>query len=132
MPLYVQALDRALSQAQRCPDPVITIQQLTFRPEWHGLELQSDWLRTVIASFATLADSPTRREALRLKDWLHLSLAYEFPSEQFRALIELAQKYINLQASVQWELRFYQRYPDYRWVCHQSWLLDSARYSLST
>jgi ubiquitin-associated SH3 domain-containing protein len=131
IPFYVQVLDRALRQAQPCPSPVITIQQLTFRPDWHGLELQSDWLKNMIASFATLATSPTRQDALRLKDWLHLSLAYEFQPEQSKSLIQLAQEYINLQASVQWELRFYQRHPDQGWICHQSWQLDSLMlYSL--
>lgn len=125
IPLYMQALDRALSQAQPCPTPVITIQQLTFHPDWHGLELQSDWLKTMIATFATLAASPTRRNALRLKDWLHLSLAYEFQPEQSESLRRLAQEHINVQVSVQWELRFYQRHADRRWTCHQSWQLDT-------
>lgn len=126
IPLYVQALDRALRQAQSCPMPVITIQKLTFRSDWHGLELQSDWLKNLTASFATLAVSPTRQEALRLKDWLHLSLAYEFQPEHSELLTQLAQKHINLHTSVQWELRFYQRYPDHRWFCHHSWQLDSV------
>ncbi|MBD1996641.1 hypothetical protein H6G00_08420 [Leptolyngbya sp. FACHB-541] len=125
IPLYVQALDRALKQAQPSPDPVVTIQKLTFRSDWHGLELQSDWLKKVIAIFAELAVSPTRSDALRLKDWLHLSLAYEFQFEHSESLIQLAQECIDLQASVQWELRFYQRHADYRWTCHQSWKLSS-------
>jgi hypothetical protein len=131
IPLYVEALDRTLCQAQPCPSPVITIQQLTFRPDWHGLELQSVWLKNMIANFASLAESPTRQDTLRLKDWLHLSLAYEFQPEQSEALIQLAQEYINLGSPVQWELRFYQRHseqhhPDQRWICHQSWQLDSS------
>lgn len=124
IPLYVQALDRALRQALPCPTPVITIQQLTFRSDWHGLELQSDWLKSLMANFATLAVSPTRQDALRLKDWLHLSLAYEFQTEQSDGLMRLAQDAITLQAAVRWELRFYQRHADQRWTCHQSWPFD--------
>lgn len=125
IPLYVQALDRALRQAPPCPNPVLTIQQLSFHSDWHGLELQSDWLKHLVAHFAELALSPTRRDDLRLKDWLHLSLAYEFQPEQSDLLMQLAQKFIDLQASVQWELRFYQRHADHHWTCHQSWQLDS-------
>lgn len=125
IPRYVQALDRALRQVQPCPNPVIAIQHLTFRPDWHGLELQSDWLKNVIATFATLATSPTRQDALRLKDWLHLSLAYEFQLEQSKLLMQLAQAHISLQASVQWELRFYQRHANHHWTCHQSWQLNA-------
>lgn len=124
VPLYIQALDRALHHAQPCPDPVIVIKQLTFRPDWHGLELQSDWLKQVMVHFAGFATSPTRSEALRLKNWLHLSLAYEFQPDQSDALMQLAQDYINIQASVQWELRFYQRHANHRWTCHQSWVLN--------
>lgn len=124
IPLYVQALDRALMEALPCPNPVITIQQLTFNQDWHGLELQSDWLKSMIASFANFAISPTRLDALRLKNWLHLSLAYEFPPEQSETLIQLAQNYIKIQSPVQWELRFYQRHPDYHWTCHHSWRLN--------
>lgn len=127
IPLYVQALDRALNQTKPCPDPVITIQRLTFRSDWHGLELQSNWLKEFITTFATLAGSPTRQDALRLKDWLHLSLAYEFSPDQSEPLIQLAQTFINLQAAVQWELRFYQRHADQQWTCHRSWLLEPIR-----
>ncbi|HEY9621323.1 MAG TPA: hypothetical protein V6C78_13185 [Crinalium sp.] len=126
IPLYVEALDRAFHQVQPCPNPVITIQQLAFRSDWHGLELQSDWLKNLIVVFATSAASPTRREALRLKDWLHLSLAYDFQREHSDVLQQLAQNYISLKTPVQWELRFYQRNAEQRWICHQSWRLDAA------
>lgn len=126
IPIYVQALEHALSQALPCPAPVIAIQQLAFYSDWHGLELQSDWLKTMIAHFSTLAISPTCRSALRLKDWLHLSLAYEFLPEQTESLMKLAQKYITIQSPVQWELRFYQRHSDQHWTCHQSWQLASV------
>lgn len=121
IPLYLQALDRAL--AQPYPQPVITIVQMTFRPDWHGLELRSDWLTQRMNDFANLAHAPTRRENLRLKTWLHLSFAYEFQSEQGEQLADLARQLICPEASVDWEVRFYQRYPDRTWNCHQSWLL---------
>jgi hypothetical protein len=123
IPSYIQAIDRTLSQAKPYPQPAINITQLTFRSDWHGLELQSDWLKTLIADFASAAQSPSRLEALRPKDWLHLSLAYEFQAEQATKLIQLAQQHIDIQASVQWELRFYQRHAPQKWICHQSWLL---------
>jgi ubiquitin-associated SH3 domain-containing protein len=123
IPLYLQALDQTFIQAQPYPHPVVTITQMTFRSDWHGLELQSDWLQQRMTDFAKLAQSPTRSEDLRLKIWLHLSLAYEFQSEQADELAQLARQLINPKASVEWEVRFYQRYPDRTWSCHQSWLL---------
>jgi hypothetical protein len=129
IPLYVEAIAQSLSQSQSqpCPSPVITIQQLTFRSDWHGLELQSDWLKQLIVNFAAIAHSPTRSDALRLKDWLHLSLAYDFRSEHAEMLTQLAQQLIHTDASVEWELRFYQRQSDRTWICHQFWRLEGER-----
>lgn len=126
VPIYLQALDHTLTQAQPYPRPAITVTQMSFRPDWHGLELRSDWLKQQIANFANLAQSPTRSENLRLKTWFHLSLAYEFQPKQSDKLTQLAQQFINPEASVEWEVRFYQRYPDRTWNCHQSWLLKSC------
>jgi hypothetical protein len=131
IPVYLQALDRVLTRSQPYPHPVITITQMAFRPDWHGLELQSDWLKQRIADFATLAQSPTRSNNLRLKTWLHLSLAYEFQSEQATPLAELACQLIQPEVPVEWEVRFYQRRSDplqvsqrdRTWHCHQSWQL---------
>lgn len=119
--IYQKAIAQALKQAPPPPDPVITITGMTFRPDWHGLELQSDWLKTLIKTIAHLAESPTRQEPLRLKDWLHLSLAYEFAPEHAKKLTHLAQSYVDVRSPVQWELRFYQRHSDHTWTCHQAW-----------
>ncbi|MDX2214342.1 MAG: hypothetical protein SFY66_13715 [Oculatellaceae cyanobacterium bins.114] len=121
VPIYVEAIAQSLTQAPPPPDPVITITGMTFRPDWHGLELQSDWLKQVITNVAQLAISPTRQEPLRLKDWLHLSLAYELASEHAEKLAHLAHTYIDMKLPVQWELRFYQRHIDHTWTCHQGW-----------
>ncbi|MGL6139251.1 MAG: hypothetical protein ACRC2M_18300, partial [Planktothrix sp.] len=77
----------------------------------------------LMINFSQLVNSPTRLEALRLKTWLHLSLAYEFQPQHAQKLKDLAQNRINPYAQVDWELRFYQRHPDHSWTCHQSWQL---------
>ena len=123
IPIYLQALDRTLTKAQPYPRPAVTITQMTFRPDWHGLELRSDWLAQQVVDFANSVHSPTRLEELRLKTWLHLSLAYKFQSEQADKLAHLARQLIHPETVVEWEVRFYQRYPDHTWNCHQSWLL---------
>jgi ubiquitin-associated SH3 domain-containing protein len=121
---YVEAIAKALTdQYAIAPYPDIKIIDMTFRPDWHGLELQSDWLHQLMFQVAQSAISPTRSEPLRLKSWLHLSLAYEFLPEHAQTLKQLAQTSINPDAAVEWELRFYQRHPNYRWTCHQSWQL---------
>ncbi|MCU0568002.1 MAG: hypothetical protein MUF49_15555 [Oculatellaceae cyanobacterium Prado106] len=120
---YQQAVEQALAQSPPPPSPVITVTQMNFREDWHGLELRSAWLKQFVPRFADLAESPTRKEALRLKSWLHLSLAYDFSPDHASTLMQLATQSIQPQSMVTWELRFYQRHPQSTWTCHYTWNL---------
>lgn len=120
IPIYIKALNYVFSKYSITDIEVLNI---TFNSDWHGLELYAPILKQMIVEFAQAANSPTRNGNLRLKDWLHLSLAYEFPPEQRDKLKVIATEIINPQASVQWELRFYQLHTDWTWTCHQSWIL---------
>ncbi|MEY3330361.1 MAG: hypothetical protein RLZZ115_3246 [Cyanobacteriota bacterium] len=122
--LYIQALETAYNTAQLTGSVLkINVTQMTFQSTWHGLELQAPGILLLMINFSQLVNSPTRLEALRLKTWLHLSLAYEFQPQHAGKLKDLAQNRINPYAPVDWELRFYQRHPDHSWTCHQSWQL---------
>ncbi|MBC8162950.1 MAG: hypothetical protein H7Z42_17215 [Roseiflexaceae bacterium] len=122
--VYTQALAEAQQLASACrPARAIEITDMQLGEQWHGLTLESAWLKGMIASFAQRAASPTRRDALRLKDWLHLSLAYEFPAAQREPLARLAQAHVDPAAQVAWELRLYERQPGDTWTCHSAWPL---------
>lgn len=124
IPIYTQALDTALKKSlQTPPKKPIMIVDMEFTPDFHYLKLESTWIKKIIANFSTIAESSTRFNKLRLKDNLHLSLAYKFPSKQQQILTEIAKETINIQAQVSWKLRFYQRHTDNSWTCHQSWKL---------
>lgn len=82
------------------------------------------WLQTLTAEFVARARSRTRQGALRTKDWLHLSLAYEFRPEDSEALATLAREMVDPRADAGWELRLYERHPDRSWMCHASWPVD--------
>jgi len=121
---YTRTLTHVLcSDLLVIPSPSLTIQQMAFQPNWHGLVLEAEWLKQMIVSFAQSADSATRTEPLRLKDWLHLSLAYDFNPADASALQQMATELIDIAAPVSWELRFYQRANKNKWTCHQSWPL---------
>ena len=121
---YVEALDAALGRARpEQPAHVLTIDSLEIRESFHGLLLSGPWLRALMADFAHNLHAPTRRDALRLKDWLHLSLAYAFPPEQHAALAGLAHELVDITAPVCWELRFYEHHRDGLWTCHAHWQL---------
>lgn len=77
----------------------------------------------VVEEFSDRASSDTRSDALRLKDWLHLSLAHGFPREQYLPLQRLAAEIVDPRSPAGWELCFYKRHPDNTWTCHQRWLL---------
>lgn len=126
IPLYTRFLNRSLNRSLTTRlHPVIEITDMAFGPDWHGLELKSPWLQKVMIDFVTTANSPTRREPLRLKKRLHLSLAYKFQPEHRETLVQLAQEIINPEAAVELELRFYQQHADNTWTCHQAWSLGS-------
>ncbi len=120
---YLEALDQAYIVAKNYLDLSIKIKQLTFKNNWHGLELQADGLKQLIVNFSQIEKSPTRNEKLRLKDWLHLSLAYDFNPEDGDKLQNLATEIVDLEANVNWELRFYQKNPDWTWNCLKSWVI---------
>ena len=121
---YVEALKQSLSeQLLFCPNPVAEVTQMSFQNDWHGLELEAPWFQKLAKTFSTLAPSPT---PLRLKTWLHVSLAYGFGSTHADALRQLALNIVNPKASVTWAIRLYQRQPD--WYCHYDYSPDHYRH----
>lgn len=125
VPLYIEALNQAYIEAKYQNLSLdLKIIKLTFNDKWHGLELQADGLKQLMLNFAVLDNSAKQKEKLRLKDWLHLSLAYDFNPEDSDKLQDLAREIIDLQADVSWELRFYQKNIDWSWNCLKSWGLS--------
>lgn len=144
IPRYVQALEQSLTRAQqtRLHQPIV-IRALSFNDDWHGLEIEADWLKTLVDDFSKHADSSTRPDEIRLKSWLHLSLAYKFDLSHAAQLRDLAEAHVNIESDVNWELRYYQRlkelntdttavsqtekpietYGGDRWICHHAWKL---------
>ncbi|NJM06377.1 hypothetical protein HC891_09575 [Candidatus Gracilibacteria bacterium] len=101
----------------------VQITRLLLREDFHGLLIESPWLEALTADFAARVLSPTRRDEIRLKSWLHLSLAYEFLPARHAALAALANEYVDIAQPVEWELRFYQRLPGDEWRTHGDWTL---------
>jgi ubiquitin-associated SH3 domain-containing protein len=124
IPRYADALAAAHGRAlaARPPGP-IAIRELAVLPDFHGLLVGSAWLEALAADFAATAESPSRRDAVRLKSWLHLSLAYGFRPQDGPGLADLATSMVDLAAPVSWQLRLYQRLPGDVWLCHAEWPL---------
>ena len=125
IPLYVKALEESYQRSRSTqPQPLFQIPQILFRPDFHGLILKSNWIQHLIYSFADGVDSPTRSDDLRLKEGLHLSLAYDFLAAQHESLVQLAAEIIDIHAPVGWDLCLYERHEDGTWICHRSWTLE--------
>jgi ubiquitin-associated SH3 domain-containing protein len=125
IPRYVAALGSACLRAMPArPASAVLIREIALLDGFHGLLADSPWLEALTADFAATVDSPSRRDELRLKRWLHLSLAYEFRPEDGPALADMAASMLDVAAPVAWELRLYERLPDGGWLCHAGWKID--------
>lgn len=121
---YIQSLDLAYQNALTNQTEIaIKIVKMEFRPDWHGLILESTGLQEIIVDFACTTPSPTRRDAIRPKTDLHLSFAYDFQQNQGDDLRQLAEKMIDSRADCHWDLRLYQRDETQQWTCHRHWSL---------
>ncbi len=122
--IYLQALHQTHEQMKGHNIPLsVQILGMSFQPKWQGLELKAAHLKQLIADFIQTVEQSDAEVKIRPKDWLHLSLAYGFKPEHEETLKQLAQKAINPDIPTEWELRFYQRHPNWTWTCHSSWLL---------
>lgn len=123
IPLYRSALAAALAAR---PAGAIRITDLLTTAKFHGLLITAPWLEALTADFAAQAHSPTRCDPVRVKDNLHLSLAYGFAPGDGPALGDLARTMVDPAAPVRWELRFYERLAHAGWRVHAQWPLGET------
>lgn len=107
---YQQHLNDALAAHQPTPTPILQIMGLILRPEFHGLEVRAPHLKIIAADFAARARSQPNPQDITIKDWLHLSLAYDFPKKHDPGLRQLAKFTVDPQAPANWSLRLYERH----------------------
>ena len=126
IPLYIEALDRAVSSTSKLSSLDIAVTGVTFKPDFHYLTVESTWIELLMQEFERQATSPTRLDALRLKDGLHVSLAYGFAPDRHRSLQAIAAEIVDWQAPTEWQLRFYERQKDNSWLCYRCWNLSES------
>lgn len=98
--------------AHGTPDDVV-VERLGRHDGWVGLELTSPGLLALI-DLVVDADVPTADEdALRPKDWLHVSLAYGV--DDVGPYAALAEEMVDPTAAAGWEVGFWERLPDGAW-----------------
>ncbi len=123
IPIYIDALRSKLAEHfdRSGSDLFPSVDQLRLEGDWFGLELSSVPLVALTESFAAKQPSLARIDALRVKTWLHVSIAYEFNPEHSDALAELAKATIDPESQVDdWHLGLWERSPENQWHCHWS------------
>ena len=124
VPHYVECCAEVIDHPVEALSPKINVVGSLFRPDFHGLLIESSWAQQVVAEFATRATaSRTRTDDIRPKDRLHLSLAYEFAAEDHEGLKALATELVDPRADVAWEVRLYERRPARQWKQHAAWVI---------
>lgn len=130
--------DRAIAEmlpvinaAGSVPDHAVKVLRLLVNERWVGLELQSPWLKELAASVAGAHTLEPGDDALRPKDWLHLSLAYGTSTTRTSTTGRsaanpldlapygvLAKQLVDTRAAVSWEVGLWERSADQRWIRH--------------
>lgn len=92
--------------------------------DWIGLEIDAPELIALTRRFADLVIEPrTRDDAVRVKEWLHVSLAYGHDPAIHGDLAHRALAMVNPDAAVSWSLRLYERTDAGAWTAHGAWPL---------
>jgi hypothetical protein len=121
--VYVDVLDRLLMD-QPLP-AVVTVTGALFDAGFHLLTVESTWCRAIARAFQDACPpSPPRAVVIRLKEQLHVSLAYGFPAHQAAALERLGRDMVDPASRATWELRFYERVAAGEWLLHGCWPLQ--------
>ena len=100
---------------ERPADPV-RVDRLGVHDRWIGLELQSAWLLSVIDAVMRADRTEGDEDALRPKDWLHLSLAYGV--DDLEPYAELASRHVDISLPVSWSVAIWERHRDGGWTRH--------------
>lgn len=117
------AVDRVVAEARRVisasPRGEADVSNVTERPDWVGLEITSEWMLSVAAAFTDLHELEAGDDPLRLKTWLHLSLAYgDVPGgRELAEYADVARRTIDADLRASWSIGLWER-ADVGWIRH--------------
>lgn len=117
----LEVLPTAQAECGPAPTPLLGVTALARNEGWIGLELSSPWLTQLSHAFARHADPHTNGSQVRVKTWLHLSLAYGPTTHRdLDWYWHLSQELIDVHASVDWKIAVWER------TLHGAWITHSA------
>ncbi|MEO0492213.1 MAG: hypothetical protein AAF081_02225, partial [Actinomycetota bacterium] len=98
--------------AHGAPDDVV-VDRLGIHDGWVGLELSSPGLLSIIDAVVAADVVAPGEDALRPKDWLHVSLAYGVAD--LDPYVALAEEIVDPMAVATWHVGFWERLPNGSW-----------------
>lgn len=112
----VTELHPLLAAAEITSDAV-SVDRLHVTEQWAGLEVTSPWAKMLTADVMQAHVVLGDEDALRPKDWLHLSLAYGLrPGQMLREYVAMAHDIIDPQAPVSWKAGLWERDRGGAWI----------------
>lgn len=109
------AVDRVTSEVRNaidaCAASAVEVSAVALHADWVGLEVQSEWLLSVASTFADVHQLEPGDDPLRLKTWLHLSLAYgDRPlGTELADYAEQASELIDGERTATWSVGLWER-----------------------
>jgi ubiquitin-associated SH3 domain-containing protein len=97
--------------------PAVVVVRLDAQPSWVGLVIESQDLIAVSRRFESLHQRTADEDPIRVKTWLHLSLAYG--ADDLGAHARLADDLVDPRADAGWEVALWERHVDGSWTTHR-------------
>lgn len=113
----IEEIGRAVADAGPVPAGAVEIVALHGQEEWVGLELRAPWLQALTRRIAADHRPGPGQDALRVKRWLHLSLAYGI--DDLAPHARLAETTVDPGLGVVWEVSLWERRRDGSWIRHE-------------
>lgn len=120
-----EALDRVIHEVTTAvaddatlPASAVQVVRLHAGPEWVGLELAAPAFVAATQRFADLHVAGPDDDPIRVKDWMHLSLAYGGVDDLAPWIESALERFDPVPLAEAWELALWQRRPDGTWTRH--------------
>lgn len=102
------------------PEMSVNVMGLHASPEWVGLVVESEWAKARVAEFVDGHVVGAGDDAIRPKDWLHLSLAYGVLPDgvPLTSYEVVARRDVDPDLASSWRLGLWERTADGAWIQH--------------
>lgn len=115
LPRIADEVRAAVGEVVPVPAPAVDLVALHTGDDWVGLELRSQLFLDIAARFAQTHRRDDDEDAVRLKDWMHLSLAYG-PVDDMRHYTRLATGlFDHMPPRCEWEIALWEHRRDRSW-----------------